>query len=301
MDDCQAIREGAQDGPALGPSTKTWHWLAKTQDRERLAWTLFWVYQQDEALSALQRPDDEDGPHAPPEWITQIVTRTAGIVQDKRHLYVSAEIMYWLFKKDFLRPQVAKLVLWTLLIAIIVTRSPDKIMRKPQVQVLLALSGSWSILHHIGKRADLSNVLWTDLSGERAKGEDMFGLSSPCLDGTLFRSHLVFQVGGDSAKTPQDFPSSVQLCLNRECWASQNPVTLPPIADGIINRIRYPFLLAPDASAQDKREQRPELLQSVQPLSQPNSDVADNPLLLDMMRGAALDAGRVAAYLGGPR
>jgi predicted secreted protein len=100
MEKCAAIEPGL--GPALGPTASTWRWLAHPRDQERLAWTLWWVYVNDAARTAMAEDDTSAGgePRAkrPPAWLREIVTTTWAIVADKRHLYLSGEMLHWVFK-----------------------------------------------------------------------------------------------------------------------------------------------------------------------------------------------------------
>jgi len=160
-------------------------------------------------------------------------------------------------------------------------------------QVFLALGGSLSILYHIGKRADLSNVLWDTLDGSMPDGADMFGITDPILNQTQFKHHVVFQIGAAAQASARDVPTSVQQCWHAELHLRQ--MVVPPL-DDMRRRIQCCFLDM-DAEDADDGPGQPALRCPVNPLNAPDNDVAGNPALRQMMRTGALDVASVAAYL----
>ena len=80
---------GAMHHGALDPK-KSFEWLATTESRNALAWALWWEYKKEDVKDQLLNPAV-----TPPEWIQDIVTQTAAIIQKFRHVYLSSEIVYW--------------------------------------------------------------------------------------------------------------------------------------------------------------------------------------------------------------
>jgi hypothetical protein len=100
---------------------------------------------------------------------------------------------YWAYYKDYLRPQVAKIALWTVYIAIHACDDPGKILLQQGVQVILSLGGSWALMESLASRADVQRIIWNGVSGgARQFGHDRFGITHPLLGNGGIGSQDVF-------------------------------------------------------------------------------------------------------------